>query len=173
MYSATMMDSILTRELRVHNELQLGPTRRPGLKRIGFISEFTSSPTRLGGNTNFSLFKLGSHFHAAKSSSFLQVIMKISIAGPSRLRPPTVPVERDRDNYEQELTRIVAGITLADIEQVQAIHETKLSQGQDLSDRELAFRLFLQNVQENAQLDADLAIALALAEDGEPVPAPR
>ena len=99
--------------------------------------------------------------------------MNISIAGPSRLRPPTVPVERDRDNYEEDLARMVARLTLTDIERVQAVHETRLSQGQDLSDREFALRLLLQNVQENAQLDADRAIALALAEDEEPVPAPR
>jgi hypothetical protein len=100
----------------------------------------------------------------------------MNVAGPSRLRPLAVPEARDRDNYEEDLTRLIAELDLADIERLQAVHETRLQRGQGLSDRELALLLLMQNAREIVQLDADLALALALGEgedeDEEPDPAP-
>ncbi|OAX31305.1 hypothetical protein K503DRAFT_870681 [Rhizopogon vinicolor AM-OR11-026] len=98
----------------------------------------------------------------------------MNIAGPSRLRPLAVPEARDRANYEEDLTRLVAELDLADIERLQAVHETRLQRGQGLSDRELALLLLMQNAREIVQLDADHALALALGEgeDEEPDPAP-
>jgi hypothetical protein len=70
---------------------------------------------------------------------------------------------------------MVAQLDLSDIDRLQALHESRLRRGQGLSDRELAFSMLMQNVRENAQLDADRALAqrLALEGGGEPDPAPR
>jgi hypothetical protein len=95
----------------------------------------------------------------------------MNIVGPSRLRP--APAARDGENYEEYLTRMVAQLNLSDIDRLQALHETRLRRGQSLPDRELAFLLLMQNARENAQLDADRALAFALEGGEEPVPVPR
>jgi hypothetical protein len=99
----------------------------------------------------------------------------MNIPGPSRPRPQGVPGGRDRDNYEEDLIRMVAQLDLSDFDGLQALHEFRLRRGQGLSDRELAFSMLIQNARENAQLDDDwaLAVRLALEGGGEPDPAPR
>ena len=98
----------------------------------------------------------------------------MNIAGPSRIRPPAVPGAGGRDNYEEDLARMIAHLDLSDVDRLQAVHETRLRQGQGISDREHAFLLLMQNAREIAQLDADRELAQALALEGgeEPDPAP-
>ena len=99
----------------------------------------------------------------------------MSLAGPSRPRP----VSGNRNNYEEDLTRMINQLDLSDVERLQASYGTRVRQGQALSDHEIAFVLLMQNARELADLDADRAVAqrLALEElEGVPVepdPAPR
>src|ERR1700710_255679 len=127
----------------------------------GTCARFPSHPKRL------------SRCNLQRLDSFFLAIM--NIPGPSRLRPLEVPIGRDQDNYEEDLIRMVAQLDLSDIDRLQALHESRLRQGRGLSDRELAFSMLMQNARENAQLDADRALALRLALEGggEPDPAPR
>ncbi|KAG2066847.1 hypothetical protein BDR04DRAFT_1106070 [Suillus decipiens] len=94
----------------------------------------------------------------------------MNVAGPSRPRP--VPGPRDRDNYEEDLTRMVAELELSDIERLQTLYDNRVHRGEGLTDREVAFALLMQNARELAEFNADLALARRLAVE-EPDPAPR
>ncbi|KAG1725996.1 uncharacterized protein EDB91DRAFT_77863 [Suillus paluster] len=97
----------------------------------------------------------------------------MNVAGPSRPRP--VPNSRKRDNYEEDLVRMMTQLDLSDVERFQTLHDNKARRGERLSDREVAFALLMQNARELAEFDVDLALAqrLAVEEGGEPDPAPR
>ncbi|KAG1843282.1 hypothetical protein DFJ58DRAFT_45660 [Suillus subalutaceus] len=100
--------------------------------------------------------------------SFSLATMKI--AGPSRPRP--VPDPRDRDNYEEDLARMIAQLELSDVERLQALYDTRMHRGETLTDREVAFSLLMQNARELAEFNADRELAQRLAVE-EPDPMPR
>ncbi|KAG1726010.1 uncharacterized protein EDB91DRAFT_1017425, partial [Suillus paluster] len=79
---------------------------------------------------------------------------------PSRLRP--VPGPRERDNYEEDLARMIAQLELADLERLQTVYDNKERRG-GLSDREVAFTLLMQNARELAEFNSDRAFAQRLA----------
>jgi hypothetical protein len=94
----------------------------------------------------------------------------MNVAGPSRLH--LVPGAREGgDYYEEELIRMVAQLDLTATERLQTVHD----RGDELSDHEVAFALFVQNARDLAEFNADRALAQRLAADeGEvPEPAPR
>ncbi|KAG2139232.1 hypothetical protein DEU56DRAFT_323867 [Suillus clintonianus] len=95
----------------------------------------------------------------------------MNVAGPSR--PRLVPGPRERDNYEEDLTRMIAQLELSDVERLQTLYHNRVHRGEGLTDREVAFALLMQNARELAEFNADRALAQQLQEgDGEPVPAP-
>lgn len=93
----------------------------------------------------------------------------MNVAGPSR--PRLVPGPRDRDNYEEDLTRMIAQLDLTDVERLQTLYDNRLHRGEGLTDREVAFALLMQNARELAEFNADRVLAQRLA-DEEPDPAP-
>lgn len=101
--------------------------------------------------------------------------LAMSLAGPSRPRPVFGTI--DRNNYEEDLTRMITQLDFSDVERLQASYGARVRQGQALSDHEIAFVLLMQNARELADLDADRAVAQRLAleelEGEEPDPAPR
>ncbi|KAG2346481.1 hypothetical protein BDR05DRAFT_785907 [Suillus weaverae] len=98
----------------------------------------------------------------------------MNVAGPSRQRGPC-PVPRERDNNEEDLTRMIAELGLSDVERLQTLYDNRERRGKGPSDREVAFTLLMQNARELAEFNADLALAqqLAVGGDGEPDPTPR
>ncbi|KAG1727518.1 hypothetical protein EDB19DRAFT_1750159 [Suillus lakei] len=95
----------------------------------------------------------------------------MNVAGPSRPRP--VPGLRERDNYEEDLTRMIAQLELSDVERLQTLYDNRLHRGEGLTDREVAFALLMQNARELAEFNADRALAQRLAVEGGEEPAPR
>lgn len=93
----------------------------------------------------------------------------MNVAGPSR--PRLVPGPRDRDNYEEDLTRMIAQLDLTDVERLQTLYDNRLHRGEGLTDREVAFALLMQNARELAEFNADRTLAQRLAVE-EPDPAP-
>ncbi|KAG1794310.1 uncharacterized protein BJ212DRAFT_1282562 [Suillus subaureus] len=94
----------------------------------------------------------------------------MNIAGPSR--PRSVHGPRDRDNYEEDLTRMIAQLELADVERLQTLYHNRMHRGERLTDREVAFALLMQNARELAEFNADRELAQRLAVE-EPNPTPR
>ncbi|KAG2123757.1 hypothetical protein DEU56DRAFT_44934 [Suillus clintonianus] len=105
-------------------------------------------------------------------SSFAHLLLAaMNIAGPSR--PRLVPGPRERNNYEEDLTRMIAQLDLSDVERWQTLYDTRVHRGEDLTDREVAFALLMQSARELAEFNADRALAQQLQEEnGEPDPAP-
>ncbi|KAG1745661.1 hypothetical protein EDB19DRAFT_1906176 [Suillus lakei] len=97
----------------------------------------------------------------------------MNVAGPSRPRPIPSP----RDNHEEDLTRMIAELGLADVERLQTLYDNRKRKhrGKGPSDREVAFTLLMQNARELAGFNADLALAqrLAVGGDGDYDPTPR
>ncbi|KAG1888519.1 hypothetical protein F4604DRAFT_956255 [Suillus subluteus] len=93
----------------------------------------------------------------------------MNIAGPSRPRP--VPGTRDRDNYEEDLARMIAQLDLSDVERLQTLYDNRMHRGETLTDREVAFSLLMQNARELAEFSADRELAQRLAVE-EPDPTP-
>ncbi|KAG1874875.1 hypothetical protein F4604DRAFT_1903775 [Suillus subluteus] len=99
----------------------------------------------------------------------------MNVAGPSRLRGPRLILgSREIDNHEEDLTRMIAELGLSDVKRLQTLYDNRERRGKGHSDREVAFRLLIQNARELAEFDADLALAQRLAVDGngeaEPTP---
>lgn len=96
----------------------------------------------------------------------------MNVAGPSRLHP--APGERGGDNYEEDLTNMIAQLNLADIETLQAVYDDRVQRGDGLSDHEVAFALLMQNARELAEINTDRVLAQRLAVEGvREDPAPR
>ena len=95
----------------------------------------------------------------------------MNVAGPSRTRP----VSGERDDYGEDLTRMIAQLDLSDVERLQTLYEDRVRRGEGLSDREVAFALLMQNARELAEFNTDRALAQRLAVEGrgDPGPAPR
>ncbi|KAG2039311.1 hypothetical protein BDR03DRAFT_952556 [Suillus americanus] len=93
----------------------------------------------------------------------------MNIAGPSRPRP--VSGTRDRDNYEEDLARMIAQLELSDVERLQTLYDHRMHRGERLTDREVAFSLLMQNARELAEFNADRELAQRLAVE-EPDPTP-
>ncbi|KAG1791283.1 uncharacterized protein BJ212DRAFT_1419587 [Suillus subaureus] len=91
----------------------------------------------------------------------------MNVAGPSRLRGSRpIPDPRETDNHEEDLTRMIAEL---------ALYDNRERRGKGFSDREVAFRLLMQNARELAEFNADLALAQRLAdgnEEANPTPGP-
>lgn len=83
---------------------------------------------------------------------------------------------REGDDYEEDLTRMMASLNLTDIEKLQpeAVYDRK-QRGDRPSDREVAFSLLIQGARELSDFNADQALAKRLAVDRaeEPDLAPR
>jgi len=96
----------------------------------------------------------------------------MNVAGPSRLHP--VPGVRGGNNYEEDLTDMIAQLNLADIERLQAVYDDRVQRGDGLSDHEVAFALLMQNARELAEINTDRVLAQRLAVEGvREDPAPR
>jgi hypothetical protein len=88
----------------------------------------------------------------------------MNVAGPSRLRGPCpIPNSRERDDHGEDLAHMIAELGLSDVERLQTLYDEHRGKGQ--SDREVAFRLIMQNARDLAEFNADLALAQQLAVD--------
>ncbi|KAG1739764.1 hypothetical protein EDD22DRAFT_921980 [Suillus occidentalis] len=82
----------------------------------------------------------------------------MNVAGPSR--PRLVPGPRDRDNYEEDLTRMIGQLDLTDVERLQTLYDNRLHRGEGLTDQ-------------LAEFNADRTLAQRLAvEEPDPAPGP-
>ncbi|KAG2123759.1 hypothetical protein DEU56DRAFT_44946 [Suillus clintonianus] len=99
------------------------------------------------------------------------LLAAMNIAGPSR--PRLVPGPRERNNYEEDLTRMIARLEPSDVERWQALYDNCVHRGERLSDYDVAFALLMQDARDLAEFNADRALAQQLqGESGEPDPAP-
>jgi hypothetical protein len=88
----------------------------------------------------------------------------MNVAGPSRLRGPRpIPNPREGDDHGEDLAHMIAELGLSDVERLQTLYDERRGKGQ--SDREVAFRLIMQNARDLAEFNADLALAQQLAVD--------
>jgi hypothetical protein len=72
-------------------------------------------------------------------------------------------IHRERDHYEEDLAGMVTEPDLSRVERLQASNATPVRRRHELSDHDIAFALFMQNVQELADFAADRAFAQRLA----------
>ncbi|KAI5997293.1 hypothetical protein F5J12DRAFT_852176 [Pisolithus orientalis] len=90
----------------------------------------------------------------------------MNIAGPSQPRNRgSTASNRPQSTYEDDLLRILAQLGPDGTNQFREFYDRRNHQGQQMTDHEIAMRMFLQGARDLEAIEGDRALALALAQD--------